>query len=65
MKGTKHQRAERHDIKRVVTKAKFKFCYDRIIEIVNEKEDIEAQQVIRIPYNCIIKLNFIIISIYK
>ena len=56
-KGIKYLRAERHDIKEAVTKAKFQICYDRIIEIVNEKI-IKAHQKIRVPYNWIIKLIF-------
>ena len=56
-KGTKHQRAERHDIKGIVTKVKHQVCYVKIIEIVNEREDIEVVQEIRVPYDCVIKLN--------
>ena len=58
-KGTKHQkqRAERHDIKGIVTKVKHQVCYVKIIEIVNEREDIEVGQEIRVPYDCVIKLN--------
>ena len=41
-KGAKYQRTERHDIKEVITKANHQICYVRIIEIVNEREDIEA-----------------------
>ena len=65
-KGTNHQRTERYDIKGVVTKAKLKICYIRIIEIVNERKEIETQQEIRVPNHCVIKQNnfFIIISIY-
>ena len=54
---TNHQRTERHDIKEIVTKAKLQICYVRIFEIVNEREDIEAQQEISVPYDCVIKLN--------
>ena len=32
-------------------------CYVKIIEIVNKREDIEAEQEIRVPYDCVIKLN--------
>ena len=56
-KGTKHQRAERHDIKGIVTKVKHQLCYVKIIDIVNEREDIEVGQEIRVPYDCVIKLN--------
>ena len=63
-KRTKHQRTERHDIKGVITKAKLKNCYVRIIEIVNERKDIEVQLEIIVPYDCFIKLSFFIISIY-
>ena len=42
-KGTKHQRTEKHDIKGVDTKVKYQVCKIRIIEITNEREDIEAQ----------------------
>ena len=56
-KGTKHQRAERHDIKGIVTKVKHQVCYVKIIDIVNEREDIEVGQEIRVPYDCVIKLN--------
>ena len=48
-KGTKHQRTERYDIKGEVTKSKLQICYIKIIEIFNEREDIEAQQEIRVP----------------
>ena len=41
-KGTKHQRTERHDFKRVITNVNNQICYVRIIEIVNERKDIEA-----------------------
>ena len=42
-KGTKHQRTKRHDIKGVDTKSKLQLYYDRIIDIVNEREEIKAQ----------------------
>ena len=57
-KGTKHQRTERNDIEGVVTKAKFQIFYARIIEIINERKDIEAQQEIRESYSCFIMLKF-------
>ena len=56
-KGTKHQRAERYDIKGIVTKVKHQVCYVKIIEIVNEREEIEVGQEIRVPYDCVTKLN--------
>ena len=60
-KGTKHQRTERHDIKAVDIKANLQVCYIRIIKIVNEREDIEAQQEIRVLYDCVIKLNYFLL----
>ena len=39
-KGIKHQRTEGYDIKVIVTKVKQKVSYIRIIEIINEAEDI-------------------------
>ena len=56
-KGTMHQKAERHEIKGVVTKAKLQICNLRIIEIANEREDIGAQQEIGVHYDCVIKLH--------
>ena len=56
-KGIKHRRTERHNIKGVVTKLKHQACYVKIIEIVNQREDIELEQEIRVPYSCVIKLN--------
>ena len=56
-KVAKHQRTERNDIKGVITNANNQICYDRIIEIVNEIENIESQQEIRILDDCVIKLN--------
>ena len=41
-KGAKDQRTERYDIKWVITNANYQIYYVRIIEIVNEKEEIEA-----------------------
>ena len=32
-------------------------CYVKVIEIVNEREEIEAQQVLRESYDCVLKLN--------
>ena len=69
-KGTKHKKTEKYDIKGVVSKAKLQICNFRIIENANEREDIEAQQEIRVPYDCVIKLNFyyyfnIFINLYK
>ena len=66
-KGTKHQRTERHDIRGVITNGNHQICYNKIIEIVNERKDIEAQQEIRVSNDCVIKQNkffIIIISIY-
>ena len=57
-KGTRHQRTERHCIKGVVAKVKPQVCYVRITEITNKREDIEVQQEIRAPYNCVIKIIF-------
>ena len=57
-KGAKHQRTERQYIKVVVAKVKLQVCYVRIIETTNEREDIEVQQEIRIPNDCVIKLIF-------
>ena len=62
---TKHQRTERKDIKGIVTKAKLKICYDRIIETVNERINIEAQQEIRVHYDCVIKLSFYYFNIFN
>ena len=56
-KETKHKK-EKHDIKGVVTKAKLRICNVKIIEIANEREDIEDQQEIRVPDDWVIKLNF-------
>ena len=56
-KGTENQRTERHNAKGVVTKVKLKICNDRIIEIVNERKGIEIVQVMRVPHDCVIKLN--------
>ena len=63
-KWTKHQRTERHNIKGVDTKAKIQVCNIRIIEIINEREDIEAQQEIKSPYECVIKLVFLNFNIF-
>ena len=46
------------------TKANLQICYVRIIEIVNDSEDIETQQEIRVPNYWVIKLIKKIISIY-
>ena len=46
---------QRHDIKGVITNGNHKICYVKIIEIVNERKDIEAQQEIRLPYDYVIK----------
>ena len=55
----------RHDFKVVMTNGNHQICYVRIIEIVNQKENIKAQKEIRVPYDCAIKQNkFFIISIY-
>ena len=48
MKRSKYQRTKRHDIKEEVKKVKNKVCFVRIIEIVNEREDIEEQQEIKV-----------------
>ena len=56
-KGTKHQRTERHDIRGVITNGDHQICYIRIIEIVNERKDIETQQEIRVHNHCVIKQN--------
>ena len=52
------KKTERHDIKGVVTKVNNQVCYIRIIEIFNEREDIEVQKDIRVPNDCVIKLNY-------
>ena len=57
-KGTKNQRTEKHDIRGVVIKAKLQIWNVRIIEIINQREDIETQQEIRVSYGCVIKLNY-------
>ena len=56
-KGKKHQRTEKHDFKGVITNVNHQICYVRIVETVNERKDIEAQQEIRAPYDCVIKQN--------
>ena len=43
-KETKHQRTYKNVIKGVVTNVKHQVCYSRIIEIVNEWEDVEVVQ---------------------
>ena len=43
--------------KGVVTKVKHQICYVKIIEIVNERKDFEAQQEIGVPNDRAIKLN--------
>ena len=48
---------EKHYINGVVTKALLQNRNVGIIEIANEREDIEAQQEIGVPYDCVIKLN--------
>ena len=50
-------KTEIYDIKGVVTNTKHQIFYVGIIEIVNEREEIKAQQVIRMPYVYAIKLN--------
>ena len=56
-KRTRHQRTERHDIKGVITNGNHQICDVGIIEIVNERKFIEAQQEIRVPNDCVIKQN--------
>ena len=63
-------KTEKYGIKEVVTKRKLQICNVRIIEIVNEREYIEAQKEIRVPYDYFIKLNFyyyfnIFINLYQ
>ena len=64
-KGTKHQGTERHYIKGVVAKVKLQVCYVKIFDITNERIDIEAQQEIRAPNDCAIKLIFYYFNIFK
>ena len=56
-KGSKHQREERFGIKANITIVKHQVCYAEVKEIVNEMEDIEVDQEIRVSYDCIIKIN--------
>ena len=42
MRGTNHQWTERHNIKGVITNGNHQICYVRLIEIVNERKNIEA-----------------------
>ena len=52
-----HQITERHNIKVAVTKVTHQVYYVKIIEIVNERKDIEVEHEIGVPYDCVIKLN--------
>ena len=54
----------------MVIKEKLQICNVRIIDITNEIENIEAQQELRVSYDCVIKLNFyyyfnIFINLYQ
>ena len=44
--------------KRRVSKVKHQVCYiNIIIKIINEREEIQLEQEIRVSYYCVIKLN--------
>ena len=43
-------------MKGIITKIKHQVCYVKIIDIFNSRDDIKADEVIRVTYDCIMKI---------
>ena len=56
MKGSKHQRQERSEIRGKITKTKHQVCYVMITEVMNSREDIKDDEEIRVTYDRILKI---------